>query len=117
MLVRHSYASGWHLPGGGVERGETLHAALERELREEAGVRLTAPARLHGIFCNHEIMPGDHVAVFVAETWDRDQSWRPGLEVRAAEFFDRAALPADTTSGTRRRLAEICDGAPIGEHW
>lgn len=117
LLVRHSYVSGWHLPGGGVGRGETLHEALTRELREEAGVALAGRARLHGIFANHHVLPGDHVAVFVADGWRRDGRWRPGLEIRAAAFFDLSRLPAETTPGTRRRLAEIFEGAPVDERW
>ncbi|HRE19864.1 MAG TPA: NUDIX domain-containing protein, partial [Rhabdaerophilum sp.] len=41
FLVRHAYIEGWHLPGGGVERGQSARAALEAELREEANIELT----------------------------------------------------------------------------
>lgn len=41
LLVRRAHEPGagrWSVPGGRVERGETLTAAVERELAEETGV-------------------------------------------------------------------------------
>src|SRR5216117_815513 len=61
FLVKHSYVSGWHLPGGGVEAGETLMQALARELREEGNIEITGPPQLYGVFFNDRASRRDHV--------------------------------------------------------
>src|SRR5260221_1549881 len=60
FLVKHSYVSGWHLPGGGVEAGETLSEALARELQEVGNIEMTAPPHPHRGFFNSPDSPGGH---------------------------------------------------------
>ena len=118
FLVKHSYTPGWHLPGGGVERGETLAGALTRELAEEGGIRLTAPAVLHGICLNRRASARDHVAVYVCRDWVQPEPPKvPNFEIVACGFYAPDALPADTTPGTLRRLAEIGEGMGAAPEW
>jgi 8-oxo-dGTP pyrophosphatase MutT (NUDIX family) len=117
LLVRHSYSNGWHFPGGGVEPGETLLAALEKELLEEGNVRLRGTPRLHGIFHNAGASRRDHVALFVVREFDWLGPKSPTAEIRAAQFFALDRLPEDTTPGTRRRLGEILGGAEVDPRW
>jgi 8-oxo-dGTP pyrophosphatase MutT (NUDIX family) len=117
FLVKHSYVSGWHLPGGGVEAGETVQVALARELLEEGGITaLEAPA-LHGVFFNGRVSRRDHVVVFVIREFRQDGGPRHIREIVDHGFFSPDALPADTTRGTRARLAEVLDGAAVSERW
>jgi len=117
LLVRHSYAPGWHLPGGGVEPDETLLDALARELAEEGNVRLKGEPRLHGIFYNPSASRRDHVAIFVVREFTWDGPPRPSAEIREARFFPLDQLPEHATAGTRRRLDEILHGAPATSRW
>jgi ADP-ribose pyrophosphatase YjhB (NUDIX family) len=117
FLVKHSYVSGWHLPGGGVEAGETLADALARELREEGNIEITAPPRLHGLFFNNRASRRDHVALFVVRAFRQSAVPVPDREIVAHGFFAADALPNDTTAATRARIIEVLGGAPVSERW
>ena len=116
FLVRHSYVPGWYLPGGGVELGETVEAALIRELMEEGGIALGEAPELFGIYLNRAVSVRDQVVVYVCRRCRQVKPPRlPSLELLEAGYFARDALPQGTTEGTRRRLAEIAGGSRSAE--
>jgi ADP-ribose pyrophosphatase YjhB (NUDIX family) len=114
FLVKHSYVSGWHLPGGGVEVGETFREALRRELAEEGRIELAGEPILHGLFFNSQVSRRDHVAVYLIRHFRQDRLPEPNSEIIACAFFETSALPAETTEGTRLRISEVLEGrAPM----
>jgi 8-oxo-dGTP pyrophosphatase MutT (NUDIX family) len=117
FLIKHSYVGGWHLPGGGVETGESMLVALSRELREEGNIEVTATPILHGIFHNVGASRRDHVALYIVREFRQDAPPQPNYEIVAHGFFSPDALPSGTGRGTRARLAEIFDGLPIADVW
>ena len=117
FLIKHGYAKGWHLPGGGVEAGETLLEALARELLEEGNIEMIAPPVLHGVFFHPLYSKRDHVTIYVVREFRQGEKLAPNREIVAGEFFPVDALPADTTAGTRARIIEVLGGRPPADRW
>jgi len=116
LLIEHTYVPGWHLPGGGVERGETATDALAREMEEEAGVHPTKPPRLVSIHSNDRSYPGDHVLVYLVEAWAPCPATSRG-EIHQVGWFALDRLPQGVTRATRARLAEIFGGQLSDPRW
>ncbi|MEX3011957.1 NUDIX domain-containing protein [Hoeflea sp. TYP-13] len=117
FLVRHTYVPGWHMPGGGVEGGESVYESLERELAEEGNLTLSEPAQLFGVYHNRWINRRDHVVFFVCRNVAQRDLHKPDLEIAEAGFFALDKLPEGISRATQRRLAELSGNAAPGRYW
>ena len=107
LLVRQTYLPGWYLPGGGVDRGETLDEAARREAREEVGAELGA-LQLVGAYTSFGGFKSDHNVLFLCT--DFTISGQPDREIAEVRFFSLDALPENIWLGHRLRLEEYHAG-------
>jgi 8-oxo-dGTP pyrophosphatase MutT (NUDIX family) len=72
LLTRRADNGRWCLPGGGIDSGESVAQACERELWEETGLRVHV-TRLVGVYSNPDqlvIYPDGNKAFFVVLSFE-----------------------------------------------
>lgn len=94
LLVRRGQgpaAGTWALPGGRVERGETLAEAVTRELREETGIEAVCGPLLGWV---ERLEPDDHYVIlgFESTLVGADQPV-PGDDAAEAEWVELHEVP------------------------
>lgn len=115
LLVRHTYRTGWFLPGGAVKAGESSVSAIRREIREETGLTINGTLRVLGSYINRAEYKVDTVTVYVSPC--PGSPTRQSNEIAQQQFFSPRRLPKGTSSGTRRRITEWLRVRPISDHW
>lgn len=120
LLQRRADNGQWGLPGGSVEIGETVTAALAREVQEETGFEVTI-GRLVGVYSDPRSQivryPDGRVwhyvnLCFLCDLAGGDPRPAPG-ETLALEWFAPEALPADLVPAHRQRIADALRRQPL----
>ena len=106
LLLRQSYGDRrWGLPGGGVEPGETIVDALERECREELGVDVQIGA-LTGWYYHREFE--SQVGIFRCDLPDAAEIT---LSTEHSEFRWTPITELGAVQAARVRAAVTYDGS------
>jgi ADP-ribose pyrophosphatase YjhB (NUDIX family) len=108
LLVRRKWPPpGWALPGGFVDRGETLEQAVCRETLEETALVVVKLRQFHA-YSDPKRDPRQHTVGVVFEVDTRGEP-TAGDDAAECRFFPMDALPADVAFDHRQIVAEFRD--------
>lgn len=115
LLVKHSYSSGWYLPGGGVKSNESAVEGIIRELKEEAGIIVTTKPKLLAIYFHLFLSAPDYPVLYLVEDFTVEKSH--SYEISEVAWFDYANLPRDISPSNKRRLDEYFLKLEAADRW
>ena len=109
LLVRERSDGGWTMPGGWADVGDVPSEAAEREVWEEAGLRVKA-CQVIGVYDANRVAPLElfhaYKLIFLCDLIDGDP--RPSSETSEVAFYNLDEIPS-VLSSERTRLRHIQD--------
>ena len=112
VLVRRTDVGRWALPGGTLEWGERVRDAIQRELREEAGVDVLELGELCGVYSAPERDLRVHGVTVVVHATVSEPSRPPSnpAEISEVGLFETEDLPGELAHGMHDMLADARAG-------
>lgn len=104
LIRRKNPPPGWAIPGGFVDRGETVEAAARREAKEETGLDVTLVRQFH-VYSDPARDPRGHsvAVVFIATA---SGTPRGADDAEEARVFHAGELPEEIAFDHRAILAD-----------
>ena len=117
VLVRRTDTGEWALPGGTLEWGERLRTAIERELYEEAGVRVRELGAIAGVYSDPARDERFHAVTIVVRAMVTLPQRPPDnpAEIAAVGLFESDELPPKLAHGMSDMLRHALSGETIWE--
>ena len=112
LLIQRGDTKKWALPGGTLEWGESLRCSVERELMEEAGVRVLRMGELCGVYSDPDRDYRFHAVTVVvrAEVSAPEKPPMNSLEIRDVGLFSANSLPQDLSLTMGDMLRNAMEG-------
>ena len=107
LLAHRRDIDWWNLPGGGMERGETVEEAIIREVREETGLEVEVKY-LVGVYSK----PQKQEVVLTFNCRTMGGILTPTEESRACSYFAPDNLPINTLPKHRQRVEDALLNLP-----
>lgn len=112
LLVKNITYQSFHLPGGGIEAGESSQDAVVREVQEELGMNVTV---LYSLGRYAYKKNDKHVEIFVTQTTSVD--FKMQWELDDASWFPLTQLP-ELRKTTRQALRDfLAHNEPVSGTW
>lgn len=106
LLIKNTYSGDyWTIPGGGINKNESLENAVIREVKEEVGVDITGLKQLGSYFSEIEYKK-DTIYLYTAKTNQTDIT-KNQLEISEALWFDKDSIPQNRSRSLDMILSKM----------